>query len=264
MTLPTIFATLPSGDVAASLLDTNFSVLEGGMIQSVTSTGVANTYILTPTDAWVTGYSQYKGRPLSVIFNVNNTGATSVNVSGLGAVTLYKNVAGTGTALVSGDLVAGVPYIIVCDGTNFWVSLTSSVSVATTSTTGTVTLADAATTKTATDTAKPAPVGTLVNHPGIAKAWFSITGSTGAILASYGVTSVSRTGTGRYTVTFSTAFADTNYVLVGSPKQNAALVTFYLPNGGTKSTTVCQIAVDVTAGGASDPSELYVAAFGNI
>jgi len=46
---------------------------------------------------------------------------------------------------------------------------------------------------------------------GSAKAWVSWVGSTGAVRASYGVSSVSRTGTGAFTITFTNAFSDTNY-----------------------------------------------------
>jgi hypothetical protein len=49
---------------------------------------------------------------------------------------------------------------------------------------------------------------------GIAKAWVNINGASGAsptIRASFNVSSVTRNGTGYYTVTFTTAMADTNY-----------------------------------------------------
>lgn len=122
MTLPFIFATLPGGNTPASDLDANFSILEGGLLQPVTATGSVNAYVLTPLDAWVTGYAGYKANGLSVIFPITNTGAVSVNVSGLGAVTLQKNSGGVATALAAGDIVANVPYVIVCDGSVFWLT----------------------------------------------------------------------------------------------------------------------------------------------
>ena len=51
---------------------------------------------------------------------------------------------------------------------------------------------------------------------GSAKAWANITGSTGAIRASYNVSSVTRNSTGYYTVAFTTALTDANYVPVAS------------------------------------------------
>jgi hypothetical protein len=52
---------------------------------------------------------------------------------------------------------------------------------------------------------------------GSAKAWVSITGSTGAIRSSYNISSVTRTGTGAYTVNMTTAMVDANYcVTIGT------------------------------------------------
>lgn len=46
--------------------------------------------------------------------------------------------------------------------------------------------------------------------------WVRFVGSTGAITSDVGVTSVTRHGTGDYTVTFDSAFGDANYVVSGS------------------------------------------------
>lgn len=52
----------------------------------------------------------------------------------------------------------------------------------------------------------------------LARAWVQFTGSTGSINASFNVSSVTRNGTGDYTVTFTNAMSDANYskVLSGS------------------------------------------------
>ena len=49
---------------------------------------------------------------------------------------------------------------------------------------------------------------------GSAKAWANFNGSTAVIRASYNVSSITKNGTGDYTVNFTNAFADTNYVAV--------------------------------------------------
>jgi hypothetical protein len=49
---------------------------------------------------------------------------------------------------------------------------------------------------------------------GIAKAWVSWTGSTGATLQAFNVSSVTRVATGRYTVSFTTAMPNTTYAVV--------------------------------------------------
>lgn len=50
---------------------------------------------------------------------------------------------------------------------------------------------------------------------GIAKAWVNFTGTTGAINGSFNVSSVTRSGTGTYTVNFTTAMPDANYSVAG-------------------------------------------------
>jgi len=58
------------------------------------------------------------------------------------------------------------------------------------------------------------PVNTVVN--GSAKAWVNFNGTgTVAIRASFNVTSITDNGTGDYTVNFTTALADANYVVAG-------------------------------------------------
>lgn len=117
--LPNIFATQPTGNVPASLLDTNFTFLESQGVQAFTTTGSSNAYIATPADAWATGYSNYVGRALTVIPNFTNSDASTINVSGLGTASIYKNSSGVATALIAGDIASGIPAILICDGTNF-------------------------------------------------------------------------------------------------------------------------------------------------
>lgn len=119
--LPYIFANQPSGNVPASYLDTDFSLVENGVVQPVISTGSANSYSVAPSIPWVGGYSNYGNNGLLVNFNIANTGPSSINVSGLGAANLVKNVAGVATALSIGDINTNVPYLIINDGTQFWV-----------------------------------------------------------------------------------------------------------------------------------------------
>jgi hypothetical protein len=60
---------------------------------------------------------------------------------------------------------------------------------------------------------------------GSAKAWVNWDGTTGAgnvIRSSYNVSSITRLGTGRYTVNFTTAFADTNYAVTAVTQFNTS------------------------------------------
>lgn len=58
-------------------------------------------------------------------------------------------------------------------------------------------------------------------HPGVAKAWVNWNGTT-TINSDYGVTSVSNPATGKYTITFDTAFSSSNFVWAGGSKQNTS------------------------------------------
>lgn len=106
--------------------------------------------------------------------------------------------------------------------------------------------------------------GRLKNHPGVAKAWFNYNLSTQTVVASFGITSITRTGAGLFTVTFSTAFADANYIAVGFCRWNtgAGSAVMSAVSGGTKTTT--QIALEAAGGaGLIDATEVTAAFFGD-
>ena len=50
---------------------------------------------------------------------------------------------------------------------------------------------------------------------GIAKAWVNFTPSTGAVISQFNVSSVTRNATSNYTVNFTTAMANADYIVVG-------------------------------------------------
>ena len=78
---------------------------------------------------------------------------------------------------------------------------------------------------------------------GSAKAWVNYKGTTTrGINASYNVSSVTFNGTGNYTVNFTNAFADTNYVLVSSGATAEGDFRMTFPNFNTAPATgSCQI-----------------------
>lgn len=57
------------------------------------------------------------------------------------------------------------------------------------------------------------------NHPGLSTAWVCFNGSTGAIQASYGISTVVRNSAGDYTITFSTPMANANYAWSNGAQQ---------------------------------------------
>jgi len=95
-------------------------------------------------------------------------------------------------------------------------------------------------------------------------AWVNFNGSTAAIRTSYNVSSVTRTGTGIYTITFSTATTDANYVLSSSATNYGG--TGYLSVLGpttTQTTSAVQITVANFSGTNTDVAYVTAAIFGN-
>lgn len=228
--LPNIFSTQPAGTVAASLLDTNFTFLESQGVQGLTTTGSSNAYVATPTDAWLTGYTSYVARALTVKPSFTNTGASTINVSGLGTAAIYKNVAGTQTALSSGDIVSGTPAILICDGVGFLL---------------------------ANPTSGNTPIAS------IAKMWahFTVSGSAVSLAASYNTTSATYNGTGNYTFNFTTPFASANYACtIGG--RNGALNTFSYVTTGRNTGSITMVTINFGTQAAADITEGDIVCFG--
>lgn len=97
---------------------------------------------------------------------------------------------------------------------------------------------------------------------GVAKAWIVYDGAgTNEIRSSFNVTSVTDNGTGDYTFNFTTAFADANYVVLGTPFSNGtspAKRTTPIDQLSSISTTACRITV--SGYGISDGSPVDFAA----
>lgn len=90
------------------------------------TTGTTTAYICNgsaqsptrPPISTLTG-AGWLGLVLQFIPNATNTGASTVNLDGLGAVTIQKLSSGSLAAVASGDLVAGVPFLLRYNGTVF-------------------------------------------------------------------------------------------------------------------------------------------------
>jgi len=77
----------------------------------VTASGT-NTYTAT-----VAGYEAHRiGQPLIVRFSSANTGASTLNINGLGAVNIHRD---TSVALRTGEITANSMHVLVHDGTRF-------------------------------------------------------------------------------------------------------------------------------------------------
>jgi hypothetical protein len=83
--------------------------------------GSTNAYTITPSPA-ITSY--VAGQGFTVRPDRTNTGAATLNVNGIGAVSIKKtNTSGTPTALVAGDIYAGREFFVYDDGTQMLMSL---------------------------------------------------------------------------------------------------------------------------------------------
>lgn len=82
-------------------------------VENNSATGV-NAY--SSTISWVNAYA--KGLTVPIFFASSNTGASTINISGLGNKSIRKN----GSVLVAGDIVTGRPYSLVYDGIDFQLS----------------------------------------------------------------------------------------------------------------------------------------------
>lgn len=110
---------------------------------------------------------------------------------------------------------------------------------------------------TGTSTALAVTPGRQQFHASAAKVWVSFTAATGAILASYNVSSVTRSGAGAYVVNYTTAFSTANY----------AAITSCLVASGVWAYATAQTTTSVSLGAqnttaAADPTRMYVACYG--
>jgi hypothetical protein len=104
-----------------------------------------------------------------------------------------------------------------------------------------------------------------VNTAQLAKAWVNFNGTTASpstIRSSFNVTSVTKNGTGDYTINFTNALADANYVGVFGCDDNGNTTTMNYRNGGTKTTTAFQVSTVAAIANLTDNPTCMVAVFG--
>lgn len=111
MPLPVTFATLPTGNNPASLLDQNFNAVAAMGTTYCTATGT-NAILLTaaPNQAGINSYAN--GQRYSFIAAANNTGACTMQLGALAAIPLRSG----GLALGAGALLAGTPVDVIISG----------------------------------------------------------------------------------------------------------------------------------------------------
>lgn len=107
-----------------------------------------------------------------------------------------------------------------------------------------------------------------------ALAWVNFVGSSGSVVSGYNVSSVTRNGTGDYTLNFTSALSDANYTIATCPQiATAASATRVLglyatatdgSTGVTKTTSAVRMLCQISTNGATQDMVFNgVAIFGN-
>lgn len=159
------------------------------------ASGPANTYAVSGDPAYTTYFA---GMKIRARIGNTNTGASTMNVEGLGAKSIVKYVS---TPLVAGDLPVGAIVEIQYDGTNFQLQHVHNINL---------TLASLILTGAA---ASP-PVANALVKDNIIKGWinFDMTVAAGSsIRDSFNVSSVVDITAGEWRVNWDTDFANANY-----------------------------------------------------
>jgi len=103
-----------------------------------------------------------------------------------------------------------------------------------------------------------------VTNSAMPKAWALFVGADGTVTSNYNVTGVTRNGTGDYSVTFDTDFADTNYCPVISINDASSTGNNGLGwHESSKAVGSYRFVVGIAAGVATDPTSVSVMFFGN-
>jgi hypothetical protein len=200
------------GAATAAADAVRFSQLQGSADKLLTVTGT-DTYVATASPA-LTAYAA--GNLFSLVVPNTNTGASTINIDGLGA----KAITRTGTtALVAGDMIATEVVIVVYDGTRFQLINANSFTnllVSGTLTYGGVTLTNAVTGtgKMVLDTSPTVNNPTVTNYVESVVAIGTVSSSSTLSLTSGTVQTATLTASTACTFTMPTATAGKSFVLL--------------------------------------------------
>lgn len=200
-------------------------VQDGAYTTLGTAGGAANAYTASPSPL-ITAYAT--GSRYIIKIQADNTGASTLNISGVGAKNIKKyDGAGVKVDVEAGDLQQDQYYDIFYDGTDIVVlnpqapyingtNFTNLVAASTTAS-GVIELATQAEVNAGTDTTRAVVPSTLQAHPAVAKVWVNFNGTSTVVISdSYNVTSITDNGVGDYTINFTTPFAGNNYAVAGA------------------------------------------------
>jgi len=99
---------------------------------------------------------------------------------------------------------------------------------------------------------------------GICKAWVDYNGSTQTIANSFNVSSVTYNSSGNYTVNFTTAMPNSNYVIQGTTSRNASTDNGVIVNQDSqtaRTTSAVRVTVFQVSVGSTDKAYVGIAVF---
>jgi hypothetical protein len=215
---------------------------------------------LSTAGVWVADFS------LDVSSYVTLTGAQNLTNKTITSPTLITPMLGTPA---SGNLANCTGLPIAGGGTGAASAVDAFANLkqaATTSASGVVELAVKAEMEAAADAGRVAALNMLIHHPGIAKAHAKITwsGSTASLTSGVNVASVTDGANGLVTINFTTAFANTDYVvsLTTEPSSSQARTPMVEIGGQSTGSLVVRIRDDEST--SLDPAVLHFVAFGTL
>ncbi len=190
-----------------------------------TGSGPVNAYVLSPKGSKLAPPAYFDGMKVRFIALLTNTGGSTVNVAGIGVKTIKKS---DFTDVTAGNIVGGdgnvteLTYDLA--GNIFYIStinsgtLLESIPDATKSNKGLVEIADDAEVTAGTSEVLALSPSNLKEHDFAAKIWMNADGDFPgpSIRKSRGISSFVRDSAGRYTINFTNAFADANFIATGN------------------------------------------------
>lgn len=226
-TVPT--ANIPLGGFRITNLGNASAVTDAARVSQVqnqsysTLSSVSGTNTVTasasPTPAAIANGQVFRG-----IAAGTNTGATTLNISSLGAYPIKYG----GAALAGGEILINQPFEVMADTSASCMHLLGAPRAASDTATGTVEMAVQTEMEAGSSTTTAVSPGRQQFHPSAAKGWAQV-GTSGAAAVSYNVTSITDSGTGQFTITWGTDFSSGNFVVVA---------TVFSAVGGTAASTI--------------------------
>lgn len=231
---------IPIADTAAKVSSVGLTMPGGFTVTDSPVTSSGTIAVTLTGELERTGVAKLFGQDgingYLALYNSVDGDYNTITAAGDSGITVDTNFTVLGNASIDGGLSLSIDLAVTHGGTG-----ASSASAARTNLG--LAYASQAEQETGTATDRVVAPGTQKFHPSAAKAWvyFTVSGTTVTVQASYNVASVTRNGVGNYRVNFTTAFSSANYAAACSAGLNTAGTFWCVVGTQTHDTTYCQI-----------------------